>query len=93
MSGQLLSDTQQCLTACDLVERAVKLEENYKQMLLQDDEVNLRIQLWRKALEICKTRIQCERSYFKVNWEEIDTSAQFLLVSLSVVSASCSKSQ
>jgi hypothetical protein len=38
--------------ACDLVERAISLEISYKEMLLQGDEVDQRIELWRAALEI-----------------------------------------
>jgi hypothetical protein len=34
---------------------AIMLEENYKEMLHQGDEVDLRVQLWRDAIEICKS--------------------------------------
>jgi hypothetical protein len=37
-----------------LVDQAIVLEKNYKQMLHQEDEVDLRIQLWRNAIKICK---------------------------------------
>jgi hypothetical protein len=41
-------------TAHTLVEQAVVLEKNYKEMLVQGDEVELRVSLWRDALEVCK---------------------------------------
>jgi hypothetical protein len=37
-----------------LTKQAILFEENYKEMLLQGDEVDLRIQLWKDAIEICK---------------------------------------
>jgi hypothetical protein len=51
-------------TVCSLVKQAILLEKNYKEMLLQGDEVNLRIQLWRGAMEICKAEsegVSCTR--------------------------------
>jgi hypothetical protein len=42
------------LTLCSLVGEAIALEKNYKGMLMQGDEVDHRIQLWRDAVEICK---------------------------------------
>jgi hypothetical protein len=41
-------------TICALVKQAIVLEKNYKEMLLQGDEVDLRIKLWRDAIEICE---------------------------------------
>jgi hypothetical protein len=41
-------------TGCALVKQAIVLETNYREMLLQGDEVDLRIKLWRDAIEICK---------------------------------------
>jgi hypothetical protein len=40
---------------CSIVKQAILLEENYNDMLLQGDEVDLRIQLWRDTIDICKT--------------------------------------
>jgi hypothetical protein len=37
------------------MEQAIVLEKNYKEMLHQGDEVDLRIKLWRDATEICKS--------------------------------------
>jgi hypothetical protein len=34
--------------------QALVLEMNYKEMIIQGDEVDLRIKLWRDAIEICK---------------------------------------
>jgi hypothetical protein len=42
-------------TVCALVKQAIVLEKNYKEMLHQGNEVNLRIKLWRGAVEICKS--------------------------------------
>jgi hypothetical protein len=39
--------------ALSLAEKAIALENSYKELLLQGDEVNQRIQLWQNALEIC----------------------------------------
>jgi hypothetical protein len=41
-------------TICSLVEQAIALENDYKEMLLQCDEVDLRIKLWRDSINICK---------------------------------------
>jgi hypothetical protein len=41
-------------TVCVLVKQAIVLEKNYKEMLLQGNEVNLRVKLWTDAIEICK---------------------------------------
>jgi hypothetical protein len=41
-------------TICALVKHAIVLEKDYKEMLHQGDEVDLRVQLWRDAIEICK---------------------------------------
>jgi hypothetical protein len=40
---------------CGHVKQAIVLEENYKEMPLQGDEINLRIKLWSDAIEICKS--------------------------------------
>jgi hypothetical protein len=37
-----------------LVEQAIMLEKSYKEMLIQGDEVDRRVQLWREAIAICK---------------------------------------
>jgi hypothetical protein len=42
-------------TVCVLVKQAIVLEKNYKEMLHQGDEVDLRIKLWRDAIEVCKS--------------------------------------
>jgi hypothetical protein len=42
-------------TVCALVKQAIVLEKNYKEMLHQGDEVDLRIKLWRNAIGICKS--------------------------------------
>jgi hypothetical protein len=42
-------------TVCVLVKQAIVLEKNYKEMLHQGDEVDLRIKLWRDAIDICKS--------------------------------------
>jgi hypothetical protein len=49
-------DKLECLdsTVCILVTQAIALERNYEEMLHQGDEVDLRIKLWRDAIEICK---------------------------------------
>jgi hypothetical protein len=47
-------DPQPKSTACSHVEEAIILKKNYKGMLLQGDEVDHRIQLWRDAIQICK---------------------------------------
>jgi hypothetical protein len=51
-----LSDDS-CLdsTICALVKQAIVLEEHYREMLHQGDEVDLRVQLWRNAIGICRT--------------------------------------
>jgi hypothetical protein len=41
-------------TVCSLVKQAIALEESYKEMLPQGDEVDYRIKLWGDAIEICK---------------------------------------
>jgi hypothetical protein len=41
-----------------LVKQAIGLETNYKEMLLQGDEVDIRIKLWRKVIDICKTEFK-----------------------------------
>jgi hypothetical protein len=46
-------DVQLDPAICSLVRQAIVLAQNYKEMLLQGDEVDLRIRLWRDALEIC----------------------------------------
>jgi hypothetical protein len=38
-----------------LVKQAIVLENNYREMLLQGNEVDLRVNLWRKVIEICKS--------------------------------------
>jgi hypothetical protein len=40
-------------TICSLVADAITLEKNYKEMLLQGDEVDRRIKLWRDVINIC----------------------------------------
>jgi hypothetical protein len=42
-------------TICALVKQAIVLETNYKEMLHQGDEVDLRVKLWRDAIDICKS--------------------------------------
>jgi hypothetical protein len=42
-------------TVCALVKHANVLEKNYKEMLHQGDEIDMRIKLWRDAIEICKS--------------------------------------
>jgi hypothetical protein len=49
-------DNQYDSPVCSLVRQAIMLEKNYKEMLLQSDEVDLRIKLWRDAIEICKIK-------------------------------------
>jgi hypothetical protein len=39
---------------CVLVKQAILLANNYQEMLLQSDEVDLRIKLWRDAIDICE---------------------------------------
>jgi hypothetical protein len=46
-------------------EQAVTLEKNYKEMLLQNDEVDRRIQLWRDVIEICK--VESKSTSFNLN--------------------------
>jgi hypothetical protein len=41
-------------TVCLLVKQAIVLDKNYKEMLIQSDEVDIRIKLWRDAIRICK---------------------------------------
>jgi hypothetical protein len=45
-------------TVCALLKQAIVLEKNYKEMLHQGDDVDLRIKLWRDAIEICKSNSQ-----------------------------------
>jgi hypothetical protein len=40
-------------TILSLVDQGIALEQNYKGMLLQGDEVDQRIQLWRDAFKTC----------------------------------------
>jgi hypothetical protein len=47
-------DDQLALTVYSLVKQAVMLEKSYKEMTLQGDEVDHRIQLWRDAIKTCK---------------------------------------
>jgi hypothetical protein len=42
-------------TVYALVKRAIVLETNYKEMLHQGEEIDLRIKLWRDAIDICKS--------------------------------------
>jgi hypothetical protein len=42
-------------TVRSLTEQAVALENSYKERLLQKEEIDQRIQLWRDTLEICET--------------------------------------
>jgi hypothetical protein len=41
-------------TICSIAKKAILLERDYKGMLLQGDEVDLRIELWRDAVELSK---------------------------------------
>jgi hypothetical protein len=41
-------------TVCSVVEQAIAHEHCYKGMLLQGDDVDIRIELWREGIEICK---------------------------------------
>jgi hypothetical protein len=41
------------------IEQATSLEMAYKEMLLQGDEVDQRIQLWREAIEFCNRDPEC----------------------------------
>jgi hypothetical protein len=59
MSAPLKRNAQWNSTICGLVEQAITLEKNYKEMLHQGDEVDERIQLWEKALEICQSNAEC----------------------------------
>jgi hypothetical protein len=45
-------------TIYSLVKEAIVLENYYKDMILQGDEVDRRIQLWRDAVEICKAETE-----------------------------------
>jgi hypothetical protein len=48
-------DDNECnLTICSLIRQAITLEENYEEILLQSDEVDLRINLWKYSINICK---------------------------------------
>jgi hypothetical protein len=49
---------------CRIVEEAIVLEQSYKELLLQGDEVNQRIRLWRDAIELCKTNHICTSYIF-----------------------------
>jgi hypothetical protein len=51
----LSDDSRVDSTVCVLVKQAIVLEKNYKEMLHQGDEVDLRIKLWRDAIDICKS--------------------------------------
>jgi hypothetical protein len=46
-------------TVLSIVEQAIALEESYKGMLHQEDEVNQRIQLLREALKLCTLDFEC----------------------------------
>jgi hypothetical protein len=46
-------------TICSIVKQAGILEEDYKEMLLQGNEVDIRIKLWEDAIEICKIESTC----------------------------------
>jgi hypothetical protein len=54
MPSQSMHDTRLVSIIYSLVEQAIILENNYKEMLLQGEEVDQRIRLWKAALEICK---------------------------------------
>jgi hypothetical protein len=41
-------------TICVLVKRAILLEKSYQEMLHQGDEVDLRVKLWRDAIDMSK---------------------------------------
>jgi hypothetical protein len=47
-------DCKQINPTCSLVEQAIVLAGTYNEMLVQADEVNLRIHLWRESLESCR---------------------------------------
>jgi hypothetical protein len=49
------SSKDNCLDSivCALVKQAILLQKGYKEMLLQRDEVDLRVMLWTHAIEIC----------------------------------------
>jgi hypothetical protein len=51
---ELYDDNQLPLTIYSLVKQAVMLERSYKEMTLQSDEVDSRIQLWRDSIKTCK---------------------------------------
>jgi hypothetical protein len=55
MASHSLNTAQEDPTLYYLVEQAILLEKNYKEMFLQVDEVDQRIELWRKALTLCET--------------------------------------
>jgi hypothetical protein len=41
-------------TICSIAKKAIVLEKDYKGMLVQGDEVDLRIELWKDAVELNK---------------------------------------
>jgi hypothetical protein len=45
-------------TVCLLVKRAIVLADSYEETLLQGDEVDFRIKLWRDAIDTCKVDSQ-----------------------------------
>jgi hypothetical protein len=51
----LFNDNGPDYEVCGHVKQAIVLEKNYKEILLQGDEINLRIKLWRDAIDICKS--------------------------------------
>jgi hypothetical protein len=55
-------------TVCSLVEQAIVLEQNYKEMLLQGDELDLHIQIWRDALKTCKAESECMSHICDMRW-------------------------
>jgi hypothetical protein len=56
MYSGLTQDTDLESSVSSLIEQAFTLETKYKGMLLQGDEVDERIQIWRKVLDVCKTQ-------------------------------------
>jgi hypothetical protein len=50
---------QEISVACRNVQEAIKLEENYREMLFQGEEVDQRIELWRYAIASCEMDSAC----------------------------------
>jgi hypothetical protein len=54
-----MDNIQRDSVICRIVEEANILEKNYKEIFLQYDQVEQRIDLWRAALDLCETNFEC----------------------------------